>query len=32
MAGLVERPIYLEQLRNFREKEVIKVVTGIRRC
>ncbi|HIY03190.1 MAG TPA: ATP-binding protein [Candidatus Blautia faecipullorum] len=32
MTGLVERPIYLEQLKSFREKELIKVVTGIRRC
>ena len=32
MAELVNRPIYLEQLINFREKELIKVVTGIRRC
>lgn len=28
----IERPEYLEQLIRFREKEVIKVVTGIRRC
>lgn len=28
----IERPEYLEQLIHFREKEVIKVVTGIRRC
>lgn len=32
MPRLVERPIYLEQLKSFREKELIKVVTGIRRC
>ena len=32
MLELVKRPVYLEQLKNFREKEVIKVVTGIRRC
>lgn len=32
MTGLVERPIYLEQLKSFREKELIKVVTGIHRC
>lgn len=32
MTGLVERPVYLEQLKSFREKELIKVVTGIRRC
>mgnify|MGYP000547336755 CR=1 FL=1 len=30
MPSLVERPIYLEQLKSFREKELIKVVTGIR--
>ncbi len=32
MPSLIERPIYLEQLKSFREKELIKVVTGIRRC
>ena len=32
MPDLIERPIYLEQLKNFKEKELIKVVTGIRRC
>lgn len=32
MTSLVERPVYLEQLKSFREKELIKVVTGIRRC
>lgn len=29
---MAKRPEYLEQLIRFREKEVIKVVTGIRRC
>ncbi len=28
----IERTEYLEQLRNFRDKQVIKVITGIRRC
>lgn len=32
MRKLIERPAYLEQLIQFREKDVIKVVTGIRRC
>lgn len=26
------RTSYLEQLKNFRDKQVIKVITGIRRC
>ena len=30
MSSLVEQTIYLEQLKSFREKELIKVVTGIR--
>ena len=30
MLSLVEQTIYLEQLKSFREKELIKVVTGIR--
>ncbi|MDD3339994.1 MAG: ATP-binding protein [Lachnospiraceae bacterium] len=29
---MIERPDYLDQLIQFREKELIKVVTGIRRC
>lgn len=32
MKELVERPAYLEQLIRFREKDLIKIVTGIRRC
>jgi predicted AAA+ superfamily ATPase len=32
MNKLIERPDYLDQLIQFREKELIKVVTGIRRC
>lgn len=32
MSKLIERPDYLDQLIQFREKELIKVVTGIRRC
>lgn len=32
MKELVERPVYLEQLIRFREKDLIKIVTGIRRC
>ena len=31
-AGLIERKAYLEQLSMWREEEVIKVVTGVRRC
>ncbi len=29
---MIERKIYLENLINFRDKKVIKVITGIRRC
>ena len=29
---MVQRTEYLEQLRSWKEEEVIKVVTGIRRC
>ncbi|MDR1409062.1 MAG: ATP-binding protein [Oscillospiraceae bacterium] len=32
MSGLLSRPQYLEQLISFRDKQLIKVVTGIRRC
>ena len=32
MHALIDRPVYMEQLINFREKQIIKVVTGIRRC
>ncbi len=32
MNQLIKRPQYLEQLISFRDKDLIKVVTGIRRC
>ncbi len=32
MQELIERPEYLAQLINFREKQIVKVITGIRRC
>jgi predicted AAA+ superfamily ATPase len=32
VSGLINRNAYLEQLEVWREKEVIKVVTGVRRC
>lgn len=32
MRTLISRPVYMEQLISFREKQIIKVVTGIRRC
>ena len=32
MNALINRPAYMEQLISFREKQIIKVVTGIRRC
>ncbi len=32
MLTLINRPVYMEQLISFREKQIIKVVTGIRRC
>ena len=32
MQKTIERPEYINQLINFREKQLIKVVTGIRRC
>jgi len=32
MNSLIARPQYLEQLVSFRDKQLIKVVTGIRRC
>jgi len=32
MNGLIARPQYLDRLIAFRDKQVIKVVTGIRRC
>lgn len=32
MRNLINRPVYMAQLISFREKQIIKVVTGIRRC
>ena len=32
MSGLIERKAYLDQLTMWREEEMIKVVTGVRRC
>ena len=32
MKKVIERPQYLEALQNFKDKKLIKVVTGIRRC
>ncbi|NLV32917.1 MAG: AAA family ATPase, partial [Clostridiaceae bacterium] len=32
MNKLIERKAYLEQLSMWREEEMIKVVTGVRRC
>lgn len=32
MSGLIKRTTYLEQLINFKDKQLIKVITGIRRC
>jgi len=32
MEKLIPRPVYLEQLIGFRDKQLIKVITGIRRC
>lgn len=29
---MIERPEYLEQLKSFKDKDLIKIVTGIRRC
>ena len=29
---MIERPMYLQELISFKEKDVIKIVTGIRRC
>ena len=29
---MIERPIYLEQLLHWKDHDVIKVVTGVRRC
>ena len=32
MRNIIARPIYLEELKSFKDKDLIKVVTGIRRC
>lgn len=32
MQKIIERPLYLEQLAAFKDTQIIKVVTGIRRC
>ena len=29
---MIDRPLYLERLRRWRDRDVIKVVTGVRRC
>ena len=29
---MIERPIYLEELKKWKDKDLIKVITGIRRC
>ena len=29
---MIERKEYLEKLKNFKDKDLIKVITGIRRC
>ena len=29
---MIDRPNYLNELKSFREKDLIKIVTGIRRC
>lgn len=32
MSTLIERTEYLEWLKSWREKQIIKVVSGVRRC
>ena len=32
MQKIIQRPQYLEALQNFKDKKLIKIVTGIRRC
>lgn len=32
MQKLIERPLYLDQLKAFKDTQIIKVITGIRRC
>ena len=29
---MIKRPVYLDELISFKDKDLIKVVTGIRRC
>ena len=29
---IIDRPIYLEKLKRYRDKDLIKVITGVRRC
>jgi predicted AAA+ superfamily ATPase len=29
---MIERPVYLAKLLGFRDKRLIKIVTGVRRC
>ena len=29
---MIQRPNYLDELKKFKDKELIKVVTGIKRC
>ena len=29
---IIDRPSYLEKLKHFRDKDLIKVITGVRRC
>lgn len=32
MPERIERPIYLNKLIEFKDKDIVKIVTGIRRC
>ena len=32
MILVIERPLYLEELKRWKDQDVIKVITGIRRC
>ena len=32
MEKLINRPIYLDELKRWQDKDIIKVVTGLRRC
>ena len=29
---MIERPSYLEKLKRYKDKDLIKVITGVRRC